>query len=185
MRRRIDFSVWTVAIAALAVAVGSALSWVDAHWARGWIHIDGLAGDGKVTVLCAVAASVAVTTASVRRSIHLLFPAMTALAGGMIAAIAFYDTINLRHTVAASGRISDGIITTNIGPGLWLVDGAALVLLAGAVLAMRECRRRRLDSDFAAPLPRSSVDLAVSRTVVVVMPSQREAPTPTADRSDV
>jgi hypothetical protein len=74
MTKRIDFAVWIVAAGAIAVAAGSALSWVDAHSARGTIHIHGLSGDGKVTVLCAAAAMVAIATTTARRMTSVVLP---------------------------------------------------------------------------------------------------------------
>jgi hypothetical protein len=174
MGKRIDFSVWIVAIAAVAVVIGSALSWVSAEWAGGSIHVSGITGDGKVTILCAAAATIAVASASARRSTHVMCAAMTAIAGGMVAATALYDTVDLRHAVAASGRLTDGLLTAQVGVGLWIVDVASVVLLAGAVCALRESALRRTDLDFAPPLPRPSGDMVVSRTVVVV-PVPREA----------
>jgi hypothetical protein len=180
MRKRIDFSVVIISAAAAAVAVGSALTWVDARGVRGAIHVRGLTGDGKVTVLCAAAATVAASASSLRRSTSPALPSMAVLASAMMSATAWYDTFHLRNAVAASGRLSDGILATYLGTGLWVVDIASIAVLAGSVLAMHNSRVRRTDVGLAVPLPRLADDLVVSRTVVVTLPRQR-AETETAE----
>jgi hypothetical protein len=142
---------------------------VTQRWTVGQTTVVGTAGDGRVTILAATAAVIAIAVATKTRSKHLLVPALGLLAGAIVAATAVYDTVTIQATV---------------GTGLWIVDAAAVVLIGGALLAVHEASVRRMDSDFEALLSQPVGDLVVSRTVVISMPTQRESADAPQTRSE-
>jgi hypothetical protein len=152
-------SIWIVGAATIAVAIGSVMPWITAQWAVGRMTVTGTDGDGRVTIVAATAAVIAIAVGAKIRSRHQLLPALGLLAGAIVAATAIYDTVTIRH---------------NIGAGLWIVDAGAVVLIAGAMQALHEVSIRRDNADFESLLPRPTGDMVVTRTVVVTMPTQRE-----------
>jgi len=183
MRTNPDRSVWIVGAATIAVGIGSVMPWVSARWAPGRMTILGTDGDGRVTIMAATAAVIAIAVATRNRSTHQLLPALGLLASVLVAATAIYDTVTIRHLIAGSRPNRTGSLTVNVGTGLWIVDVGAVVLLVGAWLAVRETTARQNSSDFESLLQRSTSDMVVSRTVVVMMPLQRESAEVSAERN--
>jgi hypothetical protein len=159
MRTNQDRSLWIVGAATVAVGIGSVMPWMSTQWANGRVEVVGTNGDGRVTILAATAAVIAIAVATKIRSKRQLVPALGLLAGAVVAATAVYDSVTIRN---------------GIGAGLWIVDAAAVVLLAGALLALHEATVRRTTCDFEALMTGPIGDLVVSRTVVITMPTQRK-----------
>lgn len=183
MRTNPDRSVWIVGAATIVVGIGSVMPWLTTSWTLGRMNVIGTDADGKVTILAATAAIVAIAIAAKTRSQSQSLPGLGLLAAAIVTATATYDTVTIRSTVTASSGGSR-LLTTTVGTGLWIVDGAALALIAGALLALHEASERRANAGFDSLLPPPTHGAIGNCTVVVTMPTQRGA-TPSVSQTAV
>jgi hypothetical protein len=122
---------------AAGLIVGSLLPWVKAE--AGFISVskNGVDGDGVFTlVLGAAIALVFLLSRRPRRAAV----AVTIL-GGIAAAIAAYDTIDISKKADEITRNATVSINADVGIGLWLALGGSIAVLIGGVLALNRAPR--------------------------------------------
>src|SRR5690348_1758301 len=85
MRTNPDRSLWIVGVATVAVGIGSVMPWVSAQWTSGRASVVGTDGDGRVTILAATGAVIAIAVATKYRSKRQLVPTLGLLAGSVVA----------------------------------------------------------------------------------------------------
>jgi hypothetical protein len=121
---------------AIGLVAGAFLPWVRASVGVISVEQKGLDGDGTFTLLCGIAAAVLfwVVVSQWGRLI-------TLLAGTFALVVSVYDIADI-NSKANELSTAGGVfrIDASVGIGLWISALAAIALVVGAVVALREAR---------------------------------------------
>jgi Protein of unknown function (DUF2510) len=118
---------------ASALVLGSLLPWVRATAGPFSATRNGIDGDGVLTLILAVAAAGTfwlVTQRTVALVLALVF-------GALAGAIAIYDIVDISHKARDLASSNSGV-SAHVGAGLIIVAIAALAVVVGAVMGIRE-----------------------------------------------
>jgi hypothetical protein len=121
---------------AIGLVAGAFLPWVRASVGLVSVSQKGLDGDGTFTLLCGIAAAVLfwVVVSQAGR----LF---TLLAGAFALVVTVYDIADINSKADELSTVSGVFqIDASVGIGLWISALAAVALVLGAILALREAR---------------------------------------------
>ena len=121
---------------AAVLAAGSLLPWVKASVAFFTVTKNGTDGDGVLTLILAVLVPLIFGLVTPRTAAS----AMAFMAGALAAVVAVYDIADLSKR-AQNLLVRSGLVSANIGIGLILAAIGSLVIMVGAILAMKEARR--------------------------------------------
>jgi len=121
---------------AVVLAAGSLLPWFKASVAFFTVTKNGTDGDGVLTLILAVLVPLIFGLVTSRTAAS----AMAFMAGALAAVVAVYDIADLSKR-AQNLLVRSGLVSANIGIGLILAAIGSLVIMVGAILAMKEARR--------------------------------------------
>jgi hypothetical protein len=114
------------------LAIGSFMPWVSVNVGMfGSISVNGMDGDGVLTLFAGVAAGVLLLLGALLGQKVLLL--LGAIAGGGGGAVALYDLININNEISA---FDDGMVSAQPGAGLFVcLTGGVVALVLGIVAA--------------------------------------------------
>jgi hypothetical protein len=129
-----------LAIAAGAlIMLGSFLPWVTVHAVfLGSLNKNGTEGDGIITLLFGLAMFLYGVARLVTRGLPKVFVITPFAIAVVTAAIALYDMVDVQSHIGDLQSEAEGLVTADIGVGLWIVLIGAILAAAAGVLLLSE-----------------------------------------------
>ena len=135
--RQVDPRIALALIGAVIMAVGSVGPWVTAL--GGTLGYNGTAGDGNITLICAIACGVAVVIAADGLPVGIV-AVLAAIVGG---GVGLYDLVHISNVIGGSPLVQ-------VGWGLYAVVVGGVLSTIGTIGARQRLGR---PSEPAAPAP--------------------------------
>ena len=126
---------WLVLGGAIAASLGALLPWATVDIGFASVSKAGTSGDGIIT-LCLAVVVIILAGFGYQRGMTSKTATWSVVLGVLVLAVGIYDTIDV------TSRAADlEIGNATVGPGLWLTDIAAVVLIVGALMTRGVARR--------------------------------------------